>query len=154
MINGVIFDFNWTMYDSRTDCPIDGAVDLLEALKDNYKLCIVSCLLSGISREARLQQMEDIGVKKYFQLIKISPREKTADYFMECAEDMGLKPEEILVVGDRIASEIYFGNQLGMKTARYRPGNGKYDKMEPEDLLQKADFEIKKLAEVKRILEI
>lgn len=154
MAKGIIFDFNWTIYDQRIDAPMEGAVDLLESIHDKYKLCLVSCCISGITREERLKQIDELGISKYFQLIKVIKNEKTADDFSDCANEMGFKPENLLVVGDRIASEIYFGNQLGMTTVRYRPGDGKYDSMEPENKLQKADFEIKKLAEVKKILDL
>ena len=150
-IKGIIFDFNWTMYDPNAGGPSEGVVELLERLDGKYSMCVFSCTISGISEAERRKQIDSMGVMPYLDFAEVIPTEKGDKDFRRCMEKMGIKPEETLVVGDRIASEISIGNRLGATTVRYR--NGKYADMEPETDVQKPDYEIKHFKELDAILE-
>ncbi|MFH1849800.1 MAG: HAD family hydrolase [archaeon] len=149
MIKGIIFDFNWTLYDPKAKAPTTGAIDLLKTLQD-YRLCLVSCCISGISVEKRKEQIATLGLLEYFDNIVVVEHEKTEKDFRHCAEEMKLPPEQILVIGDRITSEIQFGNRLGMTTVRLR--HGEHSKAEPENKDQQPDHEITSLAELSCVL--
>ena len=56
-------------------------------------------------------------------------------------------PARVLVVGDRPASEIRAGKELGMRTVRIR--HGEFASLEPEGSAQRADHEIKKIAHLR-----
>ena len=58
-------------------------------------------------------------------------------------------PARILVVGDRPASEIRAGNELGMHTVRMR--HGEFARLEPEGSAERADYEIKKITALRRL---
>lgn len=150
MIEGIIFDFNRTIYDPRVGGPSKGAIELLESLYEHYELCLVSCLISGISKEERCEQIASLGLNKYFKFIQVIQGEKTIDDFRECLRIMGLEPQEVLVVGDRLTSEICLGNQLGMATVWYK--SGKFSTLKPENELQEPDHILTSLDEVKQYL--
>lgn len=150
MIEGIIFDFNRTIYDPRVSGPSRGAIELLESLYEDYKLCLVSCLISGISKEERCEQIVSLWLNKYFKFIQVIEGEKTIADFRECLRIMELEPQKVLVVGDRVTSEICLGNQLAMTTVWYK--SGKFSTLKPENELQEPDHTIIRLDEVKQYL--
>ncbi len=58
-------------------------------------------------------------------------------------------PARVLVVGDRPASEIRAGKSLGMPTVRLR--HGEFSRQEPESDAERADFEIRKIAALRKL---
>jgi FMN phosphatase YigB (HAD superfamily) len=60
-----------------------------------------------------------------------------------------LKPSQILVVGDRPMREIRAGRELGMHTARLRPGEFRSQK--PVGPEEEPEYEIAKIADVKNL---
>jgi len=62
---------------------------------------------------------------------------------------VGLPSKEILVVGDRPMREIRAGKELGMHTVRLR--HGEFAVQEARGPEEKPDYEIKNIAEVKRL---
>jgi FMN phosphatase YigB (HAD superfamily) len=58
-------------------------------------------------------------------------------------------PARVLVVGDRPASEIRAGKGLGMHTVRIR--HGEFSRQEPDSDAERADFEIKKIAALRKL---
>ena len=148
MIQGVIFDFNRTLFDPITDKLTEGAITLLEKLKDKYKLALLSVAITKTEQE-RKQQIHDLGLEKYFCWIKVISK-KTLNDFTECTQKMELDPKEVLVVGDRITSEITLGNQLNMTTVRFK--SGKFSVEEPQNKLQEPNHVITRLDELLQYL--
>ena len=147
MIKGVIFDFNRTVYNPETDKLTEGLLELLIELKDkNYKLA----LLSKKTRPDRREQITNLGLDEYFIDIQVIEGGKTEENFVQTLNIMGLKSEEVLVVGDRIKSEIVLGNKVGMKTVWYQ--SGKFATESPEINMEKPDYIIKILKEIKFFL--
>jgi FMN phosphatase YigB (HAD superfamily) len=151
MIKGIIFDFNWTLYDGSTGGPIEGALELLQGLQDRYKLCLISCLISGISEQERLRQIQQMGLIDLFDLVIISPQEKTQDTFEECLREMELQATDVAVIGDRLVSEIAIGNRLGAVTIWFR--YGKYAHVTPSVDIEIPQHTISKLSELMPLLE-
>jgi len=58
-------------------------------------------------------------------------------------------PARVLVVGDRPANEIRAGKGLGMHTVRLR--HGEFAVQEPQGDAERADFEIKKIAALRKL---
>ena len=58
-------------------------------------------------------------------------------------------PARVLVVGDRPASEIREGNELGMYTVRLR--HGEFAALEPEGEAERADHEIKRITDLRKL---
>ena len=69
--------------------------------------------------------------------------------FRQIRKELGLKSEEMLVVGDRAMSEIRAGNELGMHTVRLR--RGEFASQEPQGKIEQADYTVKSISEVKKL---
>ncbi len=142
MIKGIIFDFNRTLFDPERKALVSVALPLLKELQQKgYKLC----LISRKTVEERREDISRFGLDQYFMHIVVV-EEKEKQHFEECIAAMKLQPEEIAVVGDRVRSEIYFGNILGMRTIWFK--SGKFAKEEPRQKEEEPEYVIKDLKEV------
>lgn len=56
--------------------------------------------------------------------------------------------KDIVIVGDRIDSEIRYGNLLGCKTVLFNFGEGKYSHLKPKDAFEIPDLVISSLSEL------
>jgi len=143
MIEGIIFDFNRTLYDPERDSLTPGCKKLLDELRKlRYKMCLISRKTKGYRRE----QISRLGLDKYFEKILVIEGEKNGKYFSECKEVMLLEPSEVAVIGDRVESGIYIGNKLGMFTIWYK--RGKFANILPKNDFQKPNRTVTNLKEV------
>ena len=109
--------------------PVPGAMELLQSLSGRALLCVAS---NG-PYEQQLHRLEIGGMKPYFDYFFISEHAGAAkpapaffDYaFRELNENRSVPilPQETLIIGDSLSSDIAGGLQYGMKTCYYRrPG--------------------------------
>lgn len=127
---------------------IDGAVELLEALKDKYKLYIVSNGTACV-QDSRLASA---GIAPYFKDIFISERigaDKPSREFFDRAFSRieGFEREKAIIVGDRLSSDILGGINAGITTCWFNP------KRLPPDPDIPADYEIHALDELPELLK-
>ncbi|MEK6901765.1 MAG: HAD hydrolase-like protein [Nanoarchaeota archaeon] len=142
MIKSVIFDFNRTLFDPDKKALVEGALLLLQALQQQeYKLC----LISRKTVEERQEDISRLGLDKFFMHIIVA-EEKTQEHFSDCLNAMKLQGREVAVVGDRVRSEIYFGNVLGMRTIWFKVG--KFAVEEPQKKEEEPNYVITDLGEV------
>lgn len=127
---------------------IEGAPELLKALAPKYALYLVSNGNAAV-QDGRIQSAQIAG---YFQKIFISQRvgfDKPArEFFTRCFEQMpGFMPEEAILVGDSLTSDMRGGNNAGIRTCWFNPqGHPR-----PADI--SIDYEIARLAELPPLLE-
>ncbi len=146
MIKGIIFDYNRTLFDPEKWDLIDEVPGLLEELSKKYKLCLITT-----GEGHRLESLEEKGLdKKFTKIIVVEGEHKDKKHFLECAAEMGLKPEEVLVVGDKIQAEIKAGNKAGMKTVWFK--FGKYSKILPQTKEEEPTYTIRYLVDLLNIL--
>ncbi len=69
---------------------------------------------------------------------------------MKCSSEYNAKPQEIIVVGDRVDREILYGKKLGFVTVRVLQGRHRNLTAENEKL--KADFTIQNITAVQQLL--
>lgn len=127
---------------------IDGAVELLEALKDKYELYIVSNGTACV-QDSRLASA---GIAPYFKDIFISERigaDKPSREFFDRAFSRveGFEREKAIIVGDRLSSDILGGINAGITTCWFNP------KRLPPDPNIPADYEIHALNELPELLK-
>lgn len=130
----------------------EGAVEILEHLKERYMLCVVS---NG-PYEQQINRLKVGNLDKYFSHVFISGKvghsKPTKEFFDCCFKEIRecdfpeLKPEEVLIVGDSMTADIGGGKAYGLKTCLYT----RYK--EPEGDLSTIDHKIKELVELKNIL--
>lgn len=102
-----------TLYEKNW-CAFDDAIELLEQLKNTYKLAIIT---NGDSKQQR-DKIEKIGVTKYFSEIIISSEvgfsKPSKGIFKIACEKLKVKPEECIMVGDKFKVDIEGSNNCGM----------------------------------------
>ena len=127
---------------------IDGAPELLEALKDKYDLYIAS---NGATK-VQAGRLASAGIEPYFKGIFVSESmgvdKPSREYFELCFARMeNFDPERTIIVGDSLTSDIRGGINAGIKTCwlnpRRRPAR--------DDI--KPDWEISSLYELPPLLE-
>lgn len=144
MIKGIVFDFNRTLYDPEKKNLYEGSLKLLEELAKKYKLALISY---GFSDRKKL--IENLGLSKYFAKI-IIVSEKRKEHLLECLSNFECQSKEILVVGDRVKSEVTVANGLGMVTCWLR--KGKFADERPTKLSEEPDFSIFSLSDLPEVL--
>lgn len=111
-------DFTKHYYDYMYEFTIlkDETIEVLDTLKGKYKLAILS---NGQSMTQH-NKIDAVGIAHYFDEIVV-----TGDYdkdkpdpeiFLMTAENLGVKPEECMMVGDVFCTDIIGAIKAGMKT--------------------------------------
>ena len=101
---------------------MDGAPELLEALNGNYRMFLISNGTLSV-QEGRLAKS---GISRYFDDIFISEvlgAEKPNRRFFELAFDriLDFDPEQAVIVGDSLTSDIKGGINAGVRTIWFNP---------------------------------
>lgn len=125
-----------------------GAPELLETLKGDYQLYLVSNG-TAVVQDCRLR---DSGIERYFQGIFISERvgvDKPQKEFFDrsFATIPNFDPDQAMIIGDSLTSDIRGGNNAGIRTCWYNP------KHKPRRADIPVDYEIEDLLELPRLLE-
>ena len=132
--------------------PEDGALDMLKYLSGKYTLCVAS---NG-PYEQQMNRLRIAGMKDYFAHYFISSQvgaQKPSRHFFDyCfnalkeAEFPDLKPDEVIIIGDSVSSDMSGGIEYGMCTCLYQK-NALTESENP-----KVDYVISSLANIKNIL--
>ena len=132
--------------------PEDGAEDLLKYLSRKYTLCAAS---NG-PYEQQINRLKIGKMDKYFAFCFISSRigaqKPSRQFFDHCfsvlreTEHPELEPEEAIIIGDSISSDISGGRDYGMHTCLYQK-NGNSERSD-----HGAEHVVGSLSEIKRIL--
>ena len=150
--DGVKFEeyFRDRLFDSAI--PMEGAMELLNYLKGKYVLCAAS---NGPYHQ-QVNRLKVGGMLPFFTHLFISEEigfsKPSLDYFAVCLARLneGLRekilPEDIMMIGDSLTSDIAGGKGAGMKTLFF---NLKKQEI-PKELLP--DFTVNSLHEIQNIL--
>jgi len=87
---------------------LDGVVEVLEELQDKYRL-IVATKGDLLDQERKLKKS---GLLKYFHHIEVMSDKQEGDY-QKLIRNLDIKPEELLMVGNSLKSDILPVLQLG-----------------------------------------
>lgn len=130
--------------------PFPGVVPTLLKLKNKYKLGVIS---NGLAVK-QWEKLVALGLHHFFEVVVTSQEvgyEKPQKEIFEIAiKKLKLKPEQCIMVGDRLDIDIAGAKLAGMKTIRIK--KGKYAKMKPSKEEEKPDYEIKEFEELLDIL--
>ena len=142
---GIAFDgpafekyFRSQLYDSAI--PEEGAYAMLEGLKGRAILCAAS---NGPYAQ-QLHRLEIADMKKYFSFFCISEKigvaKPSKEFFdagfaqLNTDRKPPIRPEETVIIGDSLSSDIAGGLQYGMRTVYYRR-KGKPEASETVDIV-------------------
>lgn len=150
--DGTVFEeyFRKELFSSAI--PEDGAMDLLDYLSRKYTLCVAS---NG-PFEQQMNRLQVGKMRDYFSCCFISSQvgaqKPSREFFDYCfkvlreAEYPELNPEEVMIIGDSVSSDISGGSDYGMHTCLYQKqavsGCGDFG----------ADYVVSSLVEIKSIL--
>lgn len=127
---------------------LPGAKELLEALDGKYDMYIIS---NG-STNIQYSRLAHSGIEKYFKKVFISEElgknKPSREFFELCfAQIEGFDPDNALIIGDSLTSDIRGGLNVGVKTCWFNP------KGQPPRADIPADYTISALAELPELLE-
>ena len=158
--NNLIFDLDDTLY-SKTEqlgddysfedidninIPIE-EIDYLKDLSEKNNMYIVTKGDETLQRrKIEVLGLEDIFTKENIHIVPL--KEDKKEIFKEITKDTpGIKT---YVIGDRIDSEIQYGNEMGLETIRIM--KGKYSEMTPQIPEQEPNYEIFEIINLDYIL--
>lgn len=126
---------------------IEDALPVIEYLYKKYDLYIVT---NGVTK-TQLRRIRESGIEPYMKRIFVSeetgfqkPMKEFFDYCFEMINN--LKPDNTMIIGDSLTSDIKGGNNAGITTCWYNP------KSLINTTDSKVDIEIKHLRELYEIL--
>lgn len=121
------------------------AEEVLRELSERYHIGIIAN--QNLGSEERL---EKLGLLRYIDLVIASAEEGVAKpdlrIFQIALGRANCKPEEAVMVGDRIDNDIIPANRIGMKTVWIKQGFGGY--AEPKELEELPDYTVTSLVEI------
>lgn len=146
-VNGQEAENLYRLYLEKGFYLIDGAVSILEYLKDRYRLYVVT---NGVAETQRLR-LEGASLNSYFKDVFISedagsqkPKKEFFDYcFARIPE---ADPAKMLIIGDSLTSDIRGGINAGVDTCWFNPKG-----IENKRGIMPG-YEIKSLSELKEML--
>ena len=122
--------------------------ELLQRLSQKYKIGIIANQDFGTE-----QRLTDFNVHQYINLVIASAEEGVAKpdlrIFQIALDRAKCKPEEAVMVGDRIDNDIIPANKIGMTTVWIKQGFGSY--AEPKTVEEQPDYIVNSLAEITEV---
>ena len=122
--------------------------EVLQRLSQKYKIGIIANQDFGIE-----QRLTDFNVHQYINLVIASAEEGVAKpdlrIFQIALARADCKPEEAVMVGDRIDNDIIPANKIGMTTVWIKQGFGSY--AEPKTVEEQPDYIVNSLAEITEV---
>lgn len=124
------------------------AKELLQRLGKKYKLGIIANQDFGTEK-----RLSAFGIQQYFDLVIASAEEGVAKpdlrIFQIALDRADCKPEEAVMVGDRLDNDIVPANIIGMTTVWIRQGFGSYTTPISEG--EEPDFTVTNLLDIKEL---
>lgn len=150
MIKAVIFDLDNTLIGEKDRKTFPYAKEILTQLKNRYKLGPLSNTESR-SSETVCDELREAELDGFFDVIVTACdagiRKPNPRIFEIVLEKLGVKPDEAVMVGDIISTDIFGGNRIGMRTVLLQPSE-EYQRSSWEH----PDHTIKSLKEILELL--
>jgi len=132
LIKAIIFDLGNTLIHQeralvdKTFETLPYAVEVLTQLKKKYKLALITNVLPTTAVERIHEILREVELFDFFDEIVVSSGvgyDKPAQQIFTIAlEKLNVKPEEAVMVGNTISTDIFGGNRMGMKTVLIQLG--------------------------------
>lgn len=144
------FGLTKTPWHSEDEVPYPDTLDTLRQLfQKGYRLGIIANQVAGASN-----RLSNWGLREYFDVVVTSAEAgiaKPEKAIFELAFTLGgCKPEESMMVGDRLDNDIHPAKAMGMKTVWIRQGLAQHQNPSLGHGL--ADYQIEQLRELIEIL--
>ncbi|WP_440117405.1 HAD family hydrolase [Paenibacillus sp. QZ-Y1] len=131
--------------------PFASADVVLQTLSEHYKIGIIANQSPGTE-----DRLESYGLRRYVDVLACSAEEGVSkpdpELYAVALKQAGCKPEEAVMIGDRIDNDIMPAKKLGMHTIRILQGYGRF---QPErDDEERPDWTIESLEQLLPLLVI
>lgn len=144
-----LFDVRLPAWHKEEEILYADAQKCLELLSQKYKIGIIANQSPGTK-----ERLDGHGILQYIDLVIASAEEGVAKpepkIFELALERSGCKPENAVMIGDRIDNDIVPANLLGMNTIWIKQGFGQYWNVTEE--IEQADYTVNNLTELCGIL--
>ena len=118
-------------WDSSLEKLYDGAFDIISYLYGKYKLGIIANQEVGTQ-----ERIDNWGIGKFFDVVISSAEAGCAKpdskIFSMALDKAGCRPEDAIMIGDRLDNDIIPAKKMGMKTVWVRQGYAVYQSIDDE----------------------
>jgi FMN phosphatase YigB (HAD superfamily) len=95
-------------------------------------------------------ELDSVGLGEYFSHREVTGhhgfRKPDARLFLRACDDLGVAPEETIMIGDRVDNDIFPAKTLGMKAVLFR--TGRHQHQQPRSLDEVPDAEVRTAEEL------
>jgi putative hydrolase of the HAD superfamily len=137
---------------------VRGGIELRPGIDDLIRDLSASGLLLGLAANQPVKVIEDLdrfGIGRYFAHREVSGHhgyhKPDVRLFLRACEDLGVRPEECLMVGDRIDNDIFPAKLLGMTAVLFR--TGRHIAQQPRSIREVPDHEVWSVGELRAALD-
>lgn len=120
-------------------------MSILKELSKKYKLGIIANQAMGTQ-----QRINDWNIGEYFDVViasaEVGCSKPDLRIFNLALEQAGCKPEETVMIGDRLDNDIIPAKQIGMKTVWVVQGFAKFKSIDNE--IEQPDYTIESIGEI------
>jgi putative hydrolase of the HAD superfamily len=156
LIKAVIFDLgNTLILEGKKQGIIEKvpyASEVLTQLKNKYKLAVITNVMPSTTVETINEILKEAKIYDFFDAVVVSSEvgcgKPAEGIFRTTLEKLNVEPEEAIVIGNTISTDIFGGNRMGMRTVLLQLGQ-EYQSSDWE----KPDHVIHSLKELLNLLE-
>lgn len=141
----IIFDFLRTIFDPDKESFLENAICVLENLRSENTLVLYTSQEGDKNREEKLTKLQ---MEIFFDEICLVET-KNKRTIRSIAQRHGKTKKNVIVVGDRVRSEIKIGKQNGFETIWLR--KGKYQDELPSEKDEQPDYMIDDLKDLLKL---
>lgn len=161
MIKGILFDLGDTIVIEGSSTSlldpqaklVPHAKEVISSLSQQYRLAVVSNTFVSTKREVKMA-LHNLGLDQYFDAIVTSvdvgyekPHE---EIFRVALQELGLRPPEVVMVGDRIEKDVVGANRIGIASILCKWNDRYSEQIKGE--MEKPTYSIHSLKELPQIL--
>ncbi len=144
------FNLIKTPWHSEDEVLFKDTIDVLEYLKSKgYKLGIIANQKKGLQK-----RLDEFGILEFFDLViasaEVGVSKPDKEIFEIALAKANCKPNECIMIGDRLDNDIIPASQIGMKTIWIRQGLAKYQAIKL--CMEYSSFVVSSLSEIEDIL--
>ena len=125
MIKVIIFDLGNTLISEKDGSVFPYSNEVLEYLKMKYKLALITNVQHPTDRKKIIEILREANLSGYFEEIVVSTElgisKPNPRIFEKVIEKFNVKPNEAVMVGNIISTDIFGGNRVGLKTILFQP---------------------------------
>lgn len=125
MLKAIIFDLGNTLIRQDDGHRFPHAKEVLTQLKNQFKLALISNVLPTTSAERIHELLMEAELIDFFDVVLVSSEvgisKPEPRIFEIVLEELNVEPEEAVMVGNTISTDIFGGNRIGMKTVLLQP---------------------------------